>query len=100
MRNWYVTGCAIAGTLPVQVKVGVADASGPITGATPFTPEGNTAAAVTSGRPQPRDVSGAARLKAQRRNASRSAIGAIVGCSCLTSAALAASSGVANDVPF
>src|SRR5881628_1572874 len=100
MRSWYRTGVAEGGTPPtVHVNVGVTDASGPVTGAIGVTPIGNVAAALTSGRPQPRELSGAARLVAHRRNAARSAIGSIAGCSCLTRAALAASSGVANDVP-
>src|SRR5882672_12945105 len=101
MRNWYVTGDADEGTLPTfHVNVGVTDDRGPVTGAIGMTPIGKVAAAVTSGRPQPRSESGAARFAPQRRNAARSSIGVIVGCSCLTSAALAASSGVANDVPL
>ena len=64
------------------------------------TPVGNTALAATSGRPQPRRLSGAARLAAYAASAWRSAPGPSAGWSCLSSAAAAATNGVANDVPF
>ena len=56
MRRRYVTGVAKTGTVPtVHENVGVIVVSGPAagSGAVTVTPPGKTAAAVTSGRPQP-----------------------------------------------
>ncbi len=64
------------------------------------TPVGKTALSATSGRPQPRVLSGCVWLVAKRRKAASSAIGVRPGCSCFTSAADAARIGVANDVPL
>src|SRR6266550_1299720 len=55
-RRRYLTGVAVAGTVPtVHANVGVIDVSGPAdgSGAVAVTPPGKTAAAATSGRPQP-----------------------------------------------
>ena len=101
-RRWYVTGIANAGSVPaLHEKAGVTVVSGPAlgSGASAVTPAGNTAAAATSGRPQPNVVSGAELCVPVFRNAVRMSIGSSVGCICLSSAALAASSGVENDVP-
>src|SRR5438105_6482702 len=89
-------------TIPTsQENGGVIDVSGPPlgNGAVGVTPFGKAAAALMLGRPQPYVESGFDRSLPTLRKASRICIGASVGCSCLTSAALAAMSGVANDVP-
>src|SRR5882762_4527611 len=102
IRSRNVTGVANDGTVPtVHTNVGVIVANGPAAGNGPsgVTPFGKTAAAATSGRPQPEIVSGAACFVAVLRNAARSSMGSSEGCICFTSAALAASRGVANDVP-
>src|SRR6266513_4416581 len=101
-RSRYETGGANGGTVPaVNEKVGVIDVRGPVSGigASATMPSVNTAAAATSGRPQPLIVSGLTRLVATFRNAVRRGMGRRAGYNCLTSAADAASSGVANDVP-
>src|SRR2546422_10907881 len=93
-------GSAKPGTsFALQSNVGVTDASTGRVGPSGVTPVGNVAAAVTSGRPQPRAESGAARLEAYARSASRAATGPRAGWSCFTSAAAAAGMGGADDVP-
>src|SRR5207244_8996402 len=99
-RRWYATGPAKPGTLPAdQLKSGVMEASAGPLGARGEMPVGNVALAATSGRPQPRVLSGVARFVAYAASAPRKAIGPRPGWICFTSAADAASRGVANDVP-
>ena len=76
------------------------DASTGPAGVSGVTPAGNTALAATSGRPQPRRLSGAARFEAYAASARRSAPGPSAGWSCFSSAVAAATTGVANEVPF
>src|SRR5258708_10372473 len=99
MRRRYCTGLANAGIESADhANVGVTDASGDVMGVRAVTPVGKTALSATSGRPQPRVLSGCVWLVAKRRKAASSAIGVRPGCTCFTSAADAATTGVANDV--
>jgi hypothetical protein len=65
MRSRYVMGSANPGIDPaLQAKSGVIETSVGGSGARGVTPSAKTAAALTSGRPQPEVESGAARLDA------------------------------------